>query len=552
MKRWKISSANGVDPYESEQVVKYLLNARGISDREHESFLHPKLSNLNDPLRIPDMERAVVRVEEALRTGQRILIYSDYDVDGMTSSALMFRFLAQMGKQVDVFIPERLSEGYGLSISAIDRAIGEGKPDLLLALDCGTTSVAEVEYLNEKGIDVIIIDHHELAEKIPNALAFVNPQKGEHDHILATVGLVFKFCHAFLKMRDEPDLFDLKECLDLIAVGTVADIVPLKEDNRILVHHGLKRLAQTAHVGLQELMQAAGIRRRPTPVTIGFMIGPRLNASGRLAEAKSGWELLTTQSRRNAAILAQQLDRLNRDRQDLEQQATYEAEAIIGRKVGVNPKCVVVASREWHQGVIGIVASRLQKKWYCPIVVISIDEDGKGKGSGRSIDGCSLMDGLRHCQDLLLSFGGHAMAAGLEIEANQIDTFRERLEEWMQSNCSEEIYQEQLDIDMELPGEALNEELARSLGKLEPFGRFNEPPIFVIRDIQCEGSEKIFGKGHLRFSARVGSNWFDAVAFNMANELLGQKKFDVVGHWEIDDYSGKPCLRILDYKSSDK
>ena len=271
----------------------------------------------------------------------------------------------------------------------------------------------------KKGVEVIIIDHHELPEALPEAYALVNPQKGAEDHILATVGLVFKFCHAFLKLRNDPDLFDLKGCLDLIAVGTVADIVPLLEDNRILVHHGLKRLAKTNHVGLQELMQAAGIRRRPTPVTVGFMIGPRLNASGRLAQAKFGWELLTTQDRRRAAKLAKQLNDWNRERQDLEQQAAYEAEAVITKKVGENPKIVVVASREWHQGVIGIVASRLQKMWYCPIIVISIDEEGKGKGSGRSIEGCSLMDGLRHCQDLMISFGGHAMAAGLEIQADK-------------------------------------------------------------------------------------------------------------------------------------
>lgn len=521
---------------------------REIPEEEHPSFLKPRLALLNDPCRIPDMEKAVRRVDQALLEGQSILIYSDYDVDGMTSSALMFLFLTRMGKEVQVFIPERLSEGYGLSQAGLDRAMEKGKPQLLIALDCGTTNVKEVAYLNEQGVDVIIIDHHELPEEQPEAFAFVNPQRSEHDKILATVGLVFKFCHAFLKLRGEPDLFDLKSCLDLVAVGTVADIVPLLEDNRILVHHGLKQLARTPHIGLQELMTAAGIKRRPTPITIGFMIGPRLNASGRLAEALYGWELLITQDRMRAAKLARQLDQLNRDRQQIEQQAVYEAESIISRKVGKKPKCVVVASRDWHQGVIGIVASRLQKIWYCPIVVISIDEEGKGKGSGRSIEGFSMMDGLRHCSEHLLGFGGHAMAAGLEIEAGKIDIFREDLENWMENHCAEDIFQETIHVEMELPASTLKYELAAGVSSMEPFGRMNRSPVFVVRGVSSVGDERVFGKGHLSYRAVSEGSEFDAVAFNLANDLIHKKCYDIAGHWEIDDFSSRPCFRIIDYK----
>lgn len=548
MKHWKVSESKEFDFHDSGQILVRLLEGRGITGEEkQEQFLQPRLSDLSDPLRIPDMEKAVIRVEEALRSGQRILIYSDYDVDGMTSGALMFRFLTQMGKHVKVFIPERISEGYGLSIAGLERAFTKGKPDLLLALDCGTTSREEVAYLKEKGVDVVIIDHHELPPELPDAYAIVNPQRGMHDHILATVGLVFKFCHAFLKLRNAPDLFDLKAHLDFVAMGTVADIVPLLEDNRILVYHGLKRLSNTTHIGIQELMQIAGVHYRPTPVTIGFALGPRLNASGRMAEAQLGWELLITQDRMRAATLARKLDLLNRRRQEEEQLALQEAEEMLDKNPKLSAKCVVVASKNWHQGIVGIVASRLQRTHYCPTIVISIDEQGRGKGSGRSIEGCSIMDGLRHCQSSLLGFGGHAMAAGLEIEMDKISVLRHDLQAWLSDTYPDSVYERQIHVDFELPGTALTKNLAEDMMKMEPFGRLNPEPVFAVREVSILSHPRVFGKNHVRFRATANHTTFDVVGFNVADTLLEYSRFDLAGNWSIDSFSQKPCFRIIDY-----
>ncbi|NJK92939.1 MAG: single-stranded-DNA-specific exonuclease RecJ [Blastochloris sp.] len=430
------------------------MEQRGFhGQEEQERFLQPRLRDLSDPLRLPDMEAAVRRVKEALQRNESILIYSDYDVDGMSSSALLYRFLIKLGARVRVFIPERMSEGYGLSLGGLERALEGGATDLVLALDCGTTSVGPVSSLREKGIDVVILDHHELPEDgLPPANVMVNPQKGTEDRYLATAGIVFKFCHAFLKLEQREDLFDLKQHLDFVALGTVADLVPLEHDNRILVRYGLEQMAATAHVGLRALMQTAGVRGAPSPSTVGYMLGPRLNASGRLAEALSGWKLLTTHDPVEADGIAKELDSLNRERQRLEAGVVEEAlEMVENLPEEQRKRCLVLASRQWHQGVIGIVASRLQRKYHLPTIVISVDEQGRGKGSGRSLPGCSMMDALRANHGFLGKFGGHPMAAGLEIEEKQVDAFREAMNRWVEGEIAREVFAPSLEIDMQLP-----------------------------------------------------------------------------------------------------
>ncbi|MEM1157359.1 MAG: single-stranded-DNA-specific exonuclease RecJ [Verrucomicrobiota bacterium] len=549
MKLWN-SINNGKVYHSASEVIRTLLEQKAFHDPAMVSeFLNPKLKNLNDPCRIPDMEIAVHCVDRALREKQSILIFSDYDVDGMSSGALMFRFLSQMGAKVQVLIPQRFSEGYGLSNEALERAMVKSQPSLIVCLDCGTTNISEVDWLKQQGIDVVIIDHHELSDELPAADAFVNPQRSGQDHDLATVGLVFKFIHAFMKIMDQPNLFDLKRHMDLVALGTISDLVPLRDDNRIMVHYGLQQLGQTDHVGLQELMRVAGVKRKPVPTTVGFLLGPRLNASGRLASAKEGWRLLTTKDAQQAKELAELLDDLNRERQKVELTVFEEArEMVEAQPDEMKSGCIVLASRNWHQGVIGIVASRLQRIWYRPTIVISIDEDGKGKGSGRSIKGCSLMDALRQHQDFLRGFGGHAMAAGIEIDEDKIPVFQASLNQWFLEHTDPELYRESLDIDIQLPGELLSKELAQELSKMQPFGQCNAIPVFALNGVKVKGRPKFFGKNHVRFKAECGNVRFDVVAFGKCESKLPAQQFDLAGHWEMDDFTGAPCFRVLDWR----
>ncbi|MDR2462935.1 MAG: single-stranded-DNA-specific exonuclease RecJ [Verrucomicrobiales bacterium] len=550
VKRWEFAETKLVNPESPRDIIDDLLSRRGFIDHEkRDRFLNPRLNDLADPLRLQDMDKAVERVSHALRQRDHILIYSDYDVDGMSSSALLYRFLVKLGANVRVFIPERISEGYGLSISGLKRALS-GKTDLVIALDCGTTSSDEVHWLNRQGIDVIIIDHHELHDTLPPAHAFVNPQRGEHDHILSTAGLVFKFCHAFLKVQQTPELFNLKEHLDFVALGTVADLVPLLEDNRILVRHGLNQLASTPHIGLQALMEIANVRNEPTPATVGFIIGPRLNASGRLTEAMSGWELLITHDTSRATDLARNLNALNSERQRLELTAYNEAVKLIEQQPPEDKAyCLVVAAENWHQGVVGIVASRLQRRFYTPAVVISLGESG-GKGSARCIEGCSIMDALRDSAPLLKAYGGHALASGLEITAANITPFRQAMNQWFKTNIAPAMYQERIMIDLALPGRALTIALAQETRRLQPFGRQNEPPIFMVSGAKMLGGHRTFGNHHLKFTGIADGAKFNTVGFGLAENIPAGDTYDLVGHWEMDDYTQRPVFRIIDWRSS--
>lgn len=535
---------------EAKCIVDALLEARGVfSEEERENFLNPRLQNLADPLRLPDIREAVERVERAIAHGEEILIYSDYDVDGMTSGALMFRFLKTLGARVDVFLPERISEGYGLTLEGLSRALQSRNPKLLIALDCGTTSVKEIQHLNEHGIEVIVIDHHELPQQLPAAIALVNPHRSsEDDHALATVGLVFKFCHALLKLRDAAELFDLKKHLDIVALGTVADLAPLQNDNRIFVQQGLKHMAKTQHVGLRELIRRAGVKGTLTSTTCGFILGPRLNASGRMAQGRAGWELLATDDGELARQIAEDLESLNRKRQKVEQDVMNETEAWMEKNFDAErDRGIVVASRDWHQGVVGIVASRLMRRYHRPTIVIAVDEKGQCKGSCRSVEDCSLMDVLRGCGEDLEAFGGHAMAAGIEINEDKIESFREHFNAWLRENVSEECFHPKLHIDFELRGHELNGKLASELDKMEPFGRGNPEPVFMVREAEFTSPLKIFNQRHLKFRARAEGNEFDVVAFNMAKQVPPSRNPTLAGHWEIDDYSGFPCFRLVDW-----
>jgi single-stranded-DNA-specific exonuclease len=429
-------------------LAQVLIN-RGYRDAGAASrFLNPQLRQLGDPFELPDMAAAVDRLLGAIEKGERIVIYGDYDVDGVTSSALLQRVLQAAGATVANFLPHRMDEGYGLSQDGLARCLKEHKPQLLVAVDCGTSSATEIADLKKHRVDTIVLDHHEPPEQLPACVALVNPKAVAANRIrggeevprngfaattpFASVGVSFKLAHALLKSRQSlAERIDLREHLDLVAVGTVADIVPLTGENRILVKAGLERLPHTQKIGLRALMDVANVPDRVSPHHIGFRIGPRLNAAGRLSDAMAALELLLTDDAARAKQLANLLNEHNTKRQRIEEHMVEEAIAMA--RTHQDDRVLVLAKEGWHVGVIGIVASRVQQEFYRPTVVIGI-EKGMGKGSCRSVSGFSIVGALQRCAPLLERFGGHDMAAGLSVKAGKIDELRGALNEFAETS----------------------------------------------------------------------------------------------------------------------
>jgi single-stranded-DNA-specific exonuclease len=359
--------------------------------------------------------------------------------------------------------------------------------------------------------------------------------------------LVFKLCHAYLRAKGGRDRFDLRDILDLVALATVADLVPLKEDNRIFVREGLRRLSQTVHPGLKRLMEVSGVgQRTPTSFTLGFQLGPRINAGGRVGNATSGLDLLLSHHPQETATLARELDLQNRKRQELEAIALGEAE----EQIGQNPTGLglIAASDRWHPGVVGIVAARLVRKFHRPSFVIALTEQGEGKGSGRGLPGLSLMDALRACAPCLRGFGGHEAAAGIVIESDKVADFQKLLQAWLEKHVAPEIFEKTLPIDMQLCPEHLTPEIARAIAELAPFGKGNPEPVFRIDGVQLMGPPKVFAERHLKFRAKVGERKFDVVGFDFAARPPTRPVFNLAGAWEWDEYTDGPRWRMADWQ----
>lgn len=495
-----------------------LLVQRGITTVEQaRDFLVPKLASLGDPTVLPEMNAAVERILKAVDGKQRVVLYGDYDVDGVTSMALMHLILKAYGLDTHLFLPTRMEEGYGLSHDGIARCYEQfGKPDLLIALDCGTTSLSEVAKLRADGVDCVIVDHHELSPQgRPDCLALVNPKLGNDHHYFCTAGLVFKVSHALLKARMIEN-YDLKETLDLVALGTVADLVPLIDENRLLVRRGLEALAQTARHGLKALKQIAGVDGLVQTHHVGFRLGPRLNAAGRLDTAATALNLLLSTDAGEGAELAALLEAHNKDRQNVEQQVHAEAEAMLAG-IGEIDKvsAIVLGSRNWHPGVIGIVASRISRLCHRPTILVSFDENGIGKGSGRSIPGFSLVEAIDICRDHLLGGGGHAMAAGISVEESKIDAFREAFAAAAREALSKEAMTPVLELDAEVRLRDLSLNFFESYKLLEPFGQKNPEPLFLCRRVNPRLPGRTMKEKHLRImltqdGASMEARWFNA------------------------------------------
>jgi single-stranded-DNA-specific exonuclease len=531
-----------------------LLYRRGFQDKDSiETFLNPSLARLHNPRLLPDMEKAVERILAAIKKKEKILVYGDYDVDGTCGTALLVRVLKKIGANVAFYIPHRELEGYGLSETGILSAKENGFT-LIVTTDCGTTDFSEIEMANNSGIDVIVCDHHEPKDTLPEALAIINPKRHDTDYPfneLAGVGVSFKLAWALLSASGNSKE-DLLEHLDLVALGTIADVAPLSDENRALAKFGLLKIRDTNKIGLRALLKVCGLSGKIiTPYEIGFILGPRINASGRISEAGKAVELLVTEDEKRAQQIAQELDLENQKRQKIEEEILLKASAQVERMDLAKKRFLVLADESWHEGVVGIVASRIVERFYRPTILIALKED-RGKGSGRSIPGFHLYNALKNCGANLLNFGGHKYAAGLTICRENINKFSDFIDEYTRNNTTEELFQKKLLVDAQASLYDFDEEFIKTLTKFEPFGPENPEPVFVTTGLEVVGYPKIVGKDkeHLRFKVRENKDRvLEVIAFGKSEAILelvkGQEDhLDIVYYLDENSFAGKTRLQL--------
>ena len=528
-----------------ESVARLLFRKGFNTVDEVQAFLQPRLKSLSDPFLLPNMKAAVTRILAALDRRERIVLFGDYDVDGVTSLALLSETLRAYGAIPDLFLPSRMEEGYGLSHDSVQRCIQQFHPQLLIALDCGTSSGAEIVDLRKRGVEVIVLDHHEPKSALPECVAVVNPKvdPGSPLHYLCSVGIVFKLCHALLKTR--PIDFDLKSKLDLVALGTVADIVPLRGENRTLVQRGAIEIARSTRPGLKKLIEVSGVRPPIFTEDIGYRLGPRLNAAGRLSTAEKSLRLLLTQDETEATELAAFLDKQNRERQEVEKRIFAAAEEKIAKEFDPSrDAAIVVFERDWHPGVLGIVASRIAHKYHRPAIVIGLDENGVGKGSGRSIEGFNLVQAMTRCADRIDKYGGHEMAAGLTVQEKNLDLFAKQFHQVTRDLLSEEDLQPRLRLDHEISFAELNFDFLGWHEMLQPFGNGNPQPLFLARGVESVAVPRIVGEKHLQLRLRQHNYHQRAIFFGAAAGALPKQPWDIAFRIRPDEYEGETRLEI--------
>jgi len=554
-------------------LAQCLLN-RGFSEPPAiEKFLQPRLKDLADPFRLPDMAVAVERLLRAREQKEPLVIFGDYDVDGVTSTALLLEVLRALGWQADFYLPNRLDEGYGLSADGVENCLKIFPVTLLLAVDCGSTAGETIQLLRTRGVDVIVLDHHQVSSPPPAAVALVNPQVGVQASAcssaaqpegwtptfteLCSVGLAFKLAHALVKRGRETGLpgaaeFDLRPLLDLVALGTIADLVPLTGENRILVSAGLQRLNTTQRPGLVALKKAAQSPPVLGTYDVGFQLAPRLNAAGRLETAEESLRLLLAPALAEAMPLAQNLDARNRERQKIERGIVEEVSGAVRARFKPETDFVIVEGRLlWHIGVVGIVASRVLQEFYRPTIIIGGEGD-EWRGSGRSIAGFDLAAALCECDDLLVRHGGHAMAAGLSIQPDKIDALRERLNELARHRLKPEDLQPRIRLDAEVGLDEMTLEMLQELSRLKPTGQGNPGVQFCARNLAHGRPLQRMGadKQHVKMWVTDAAATLEAVWWNGGNESLPVGKFDLAFAPQINQFNGNRTvqLKVLDWR----
>ncbi|MEO3947112.1 single-stranded-DNA-specific exonuclease RecJ [Gorillibacterium sp. CAU 1737] len=561
--RWKMGQAEEETARELanrlgvDLIVGRLLASRGIIDPEEASrFLDADIQHFHDPYLLSGMKEAVGRIQRAIEQGERIRIYGDYDADGVSSTALLTRLFRVLGAKFDSYIPHRVHEGYGLNRQAMERAMEAGI-NLIVTVDTGISAKEEIAYAAELGLDVVVTDHHEPPAELPDAIAVVNPKKPGcpyPEKQLAGAGVAFKLAHALLQRVPV-------ELMDIAAIGTVGDLMPLTGENRIIVKHGLDRIRRETYAGIKALFEVADVDRKSANAGhIGFTLAPRINASGRLDAADPALRLLTTDDAKEAADIALQLDLLNRERQRIVDEMTEEALQLAEQQPASPRRVLVVAKEGWNVGVIGIVASKLLERFYCPTVVLGIDaETGLAKGSARSIAGYDLYEALTGCADLMEHYGGHQAAAGMTLHASHLDELRDRLDQFAAKTLTEEDYQPILMADLECELDRSPLPWIRELEKLGPFGAGNPAPRFVFRDLRVL-DKKAMGKEsrHLKLQVAPGNGEskqtsLDAVGFgkgSLLDSISTTDRIDLFGELTINEWNGsvKPQVMIQDLR----
>ncbi|MBR3133259.1 MAG: single-stranded-DNA-specific exonuclease RecJ [Clostridia bacterium] len=529
----------------SELLATVMLN-RGIEDdSEIEMFLNPTRNDFHDPFLLPDMKEAVDRIEKAIDNQEKVIIYGDYDVDGITSITVLKKFLKDCGLIADYYIPNRLSEGYGLNKDAIDKIKEQGY-SLIITVDCGIASIDEIDYANSLGLEVIVTDHHEPMEKLPNAVAVVDAKRKDNvypNKNLAGVGVVFKVSQG-LAQRRNIDENEILKYLDIVCVGTISDIVPLTGENRVIAKLGLKLLNVTKNPGMFSLLKASGYKEINSS-TVSFGMAPRINACGRMGFEKEAVELFLTDNIVEANRITENLNKYNKERQEVEKNIYNEAIEMIENSDVKNKKSIILSNEKWHHGVIGIVSSKITDLYFKPSILLCL-ENGIGKGSGRSIPGIDLHEALSELSEYLDKFGGHEMAIGLTMKEENIDEFRKKFEEHVDSKEIDKIIPV-LNIDKQIGLSDIKVENVKQLSLLEPFGEANKPPVFVYKNLKIDSIRALTDGKHLKLRLRDGNTFINAIGFNMgelSKDYLIGDKVDIAGNLEINSYNGGDYVQI--------
>ncbi|MFO1489138.1 MAG: single-stranded-DNA-specific exonuclease RecJ [Verrucomicrobiota bacterium] len=557
----QLAGAQGISPL----LAQCLLN-RGLSEPAAIGhFLEPRLKQLADPFLLPNIATAVDRLFQAREKSEPLVIFGDYDVDGVTSTTLLLETLGRLGWSVNCYLPHRMDEGYGLSRDGVENCLKKFPTTLLLAVDCGSTAVETIEWLGTKGVEVIVLDHHQVSNPAPAAVALVNPQLAPENAApnfcqLCSAGLAFKLAHAVVKRGRETGLpgaaeFDLRPFLDLVALGTIADLVPLTGENRILVSAGLERLDTTTRPGLVALKEVAQTASPVGTYEVGFQLAPRLNAAGRLETAEESLELLLEGNAGQAAAIAEKLDARNRERQNIEKTIVKEVIGTLKAKFDPEQDFVIVEGQLlWHIGVVGIVASRVLQEFYRPTFIIG-GEGGEWRGSGRSIAGFDLAAALRECDDLLVRHGGHAMAAGVTIHPDNLAAFREKLNDIARRSLKREDLQPLLRLDAEVELRELSLTSLAELDRLKPTGMGNPTiQLYAAGLTQSRPPQRMGAdKQHVKLWVSQGGVTHEAVWWNAADATLPQGTFDLAFAPSVNEFAGRKTvqLKVLDWRAVD-
>ncbi len=540
-------------------VLAKLLVQRGITtESDAENFFKPQLTGLHDPFLMKDMDKAVSRLNKALGNKERILVYGDYDVDGTTAVALVYKFLQQNTSDIGYYIPDRYTEGYGISYKGIDYAAEQGYT-LIIALDCGIKAVEKIRYARERGIDFIICDHHVPDDTLPDAVAVLDAKRIDNTYPydqLSGCGVGFKFMQAFA-ISNKIEFSRLRPLLDLVAVSIASDIVPISGENRILAYHGLKQLNSNPSIGLKSIIEVCGLREKDREITISdivFKIGPRINASGRIQTGNESVELLVTKSTEVARQKSEDINQYNQTRKDLDKNITEEANlAIQNAKDLVNKKGIVVYNEDWSKGVIGIVASRLTEEYYRPAIVLT-RTDNLATGSARSVPGFDIYKAIEHCRDLLENFGGHTYAAGLSMKVENVPAFTKRFETYVADNIRPEQLVQTIDIDAEIRFQDITPRFFKKLKQFNPFGPDNNKPVFCTRHVYDYGTSRLVGRDQEHIKLELVDKQsernviMNGIAFGLHEHnsyIKAQKPIDIVYTIEENSYNGNTSIQLL-------